>query len=473
MTQETLIQHLLWRAGFSEKPEIINQYSQKSIKKNVKQLLKDSENFELINIVNKMNLYSELQTLNKDSTLTTEQRRRQLTQMIKEEEGALNIAWIEKMIESKAVLREKMALFWHGHFACRTRNPLFAQNYLNTIRQYSLGKFGDLLMAVSKEPAILQFLNNQQNKKRSPNENFAREVMELFTLGRGNYTEHDVKEAARAFTGWEFERIGNGFFFNTKQHDFDTKVFLGKTGNFDGEDIIKMILAKKETANFIVTKIYKNFVNEQVDLKIIHKLSERFYKSEYDIADLMEKIFNSSWFYDSKNIGTHIKSPVELLVSLQRSTDSNFVEKQSLLFIQRVLGQVILYPPNVAGWAGGKNWIDSSSLLFRMQLPYLLFNNTIVRTVAKSDGDVNTDFQTRKGRKNTLETTMNWEVFSTQFKEEDRNELFDKLAISLLQVPINLEIKKGFIAKMEKESQIEAIKKMVLGLMTLPEYQLC
>ncbi|MEA5401380.1 DUF1800 domain-containing protein [Arcicella sp. DC2W] len=473
MAKEKLIQHLLWRAGFSEKPEIINQYSRQSIKKNVKQLLKDSENFEPINVVDKMDIYSELQAMKKDTLLTTEQRRKQLNKMIKEEEGALNIAWINKMVDSKAVLREKMALFWHGHFACRTRNPLFAQHYLNTIRQHALGKFGDLLMAVSKEPAMLQFLNNQQNKKKSPNENFAREVMELFTLGRGNYSEHDVKEAARAFTGWEFDRRENGFFFNTRQHDFETKEFLGKTGKFDGEDIIKMILAKKETANFIVSKIYKNFVNEQIDTKIVQELSAHFYKNDYDISDLMETIFTSSWFYDVKNIGTHIKSPVELLVSLQRSTGSHFVEKQSLLFIQRVLGQVILYPPNVAGWAGGKNWIDSSSLLFRMQLPYLAFNNSIVRTVAKSDGDVNTDFQTKKGKKNTLETTMNWEVFSKQFTQENRKELLDELEEYFLQVSISEELKKGFIAKMEKENQPEAIKKMVLALMMLPEYQLC
>lgn len=473
MAKEKHIQHLLWRAGFSEKPEIIHQYSQQSIKKNVKQLLKDAENFEAIDVVDGMDIYSELQAMKQDTLMTTQERKKQLNKMVKEEEGALNIAWIDKMLDSKAVLREKMALFWHGHFACRTRNPLFAQHYLNTIRQYSLGKFGDLLMAVSKEPAMLQFLNNQQNRKRSPNENFARELMELFTLGRGNYTEHDIKEAARAFTGWEFNRKENSFFFNTRQHDFETKEFFGKTGKFDGEDIIQMILAKKETANFIVTKIYKNFVNEQIDVEIIQELSEHFYKSNYDIASLMEEIFTSAWFYDAQNIGSHIKSPVELLVSLQRSTGARFVEKQSLLFIQRVLGQVILYPPNVAGWAGGKNWIDSSSLLFRMQLPYLAFNNTIVQTVAKSDGDVNTDFQTKKGKKNTLETSMNWDVFSVQFAQKNRQELLDELEKYFLQVAISQELKKGFVAKMEKESPSQAIKKMVLGLMMLPEYQLC
>ena len=473
MNKEKSIQHLIWRAGFGERPEVITQLSHKSIKKNVKQLLKDAESFEPIYTVDKMDIYSELQMIKKDTTLTTQERIKQLNKMVKEEEGLLNTTWIDKMANSKGVLREKMALFWHGHFACRTPNPLFAQSYLNTIRQHSLGKFSDLLMAVSKEAAMLQFLNNQQNKKRSPNENFAREVMELFTLGRGNYTEHDVKEAARAFTGWEFDRKITGFYFNTKQHDDDTKVVFGKTGNFTGEDIIKMILERKETANFVVTKIYKNFVNEQVDTNRVSQLAEEFYKNEYNIADLMETIFNSSWFYEERNVGTHIKSPVELIVGLQRTTGSNLVEKQSLLFVQRVLGQVLLYPPNVAGWAGGKSWIDSSSLLFRMQLPYLMFNNTVIKTVAKSDGDVNTDFQTRKGNKNTLETDMNWEVFSTYFTQQNRETLLDTLEAYILQVPINEDVKKGLIAKMGKESQAETIKKMMIALMTLPEYQLC
>jgi uncharacterized protein (DUF1800 family) len=478
MIQKT--QHLFWRAGFGEKPDVVQNANKISIKKLVQNMLRDAEHFEPISVVDTLEVYAEFKNLRKmrkeDGQMLNRdeasERIKKLGQVVKQEEGELNTTWIEKMVNDKGVLREKMALFWHGHFACRTRNPVFAQNYLNTIRQNALGKFGDLLMAISKEPAMLQFLNNQQNKKRSPNENFAREVMELFTLGRGNYSENDIKEGARAFTGWGFN-LGGKFYFNERQHDDDEKVFFGKKGNFKGEDIISMILENKKTAHFVVAKIYKFFVNEQINENRVADLAKYFYKNDYNIADLMEKIFTSDWFYDEANIGKHIKSPVELLAGIQRTMGVNFEEKQPLLFVQRVLGQVLLYPPNVAGWAGGKNWIDSSSLLFRMQLPFLIFKMGDINIAAKSDGDVNTDFQTRKGKKNNFQATVDWQSFTANFKEENRSDLLKKLSQYFLQVPVNQQVMAGFLAKTQNENQEEAIKKMALGLMMMPEYQLC
>ena len=178
------------------------------------------------------------------------------------------------MINSEAQLREKMSLFWHGHFACRVMNIYFQQQLLDIIRENALGNFGDLLHEVSKSPAMLSFLNNQQNKKQHPNENFAREVMELFTMGRGNYTEEDVKEGARAFTGWGFNLQGE-FVYRPFQHDNGKKTFLGKTGNFDGDDIIDILLEQKQTAKFISQKIYKYFVNDTPDIEKIEWLAEQ------------------------------------------------------------------------------------------------------------------------------------------------------------------------------------------------------
>ena len=150
------------------------------------------------------------------------------------------------------------------------------------------------------------FLNNQQNKKQHPNENFAREVMELFTLGRGNYTENDIKEAARAFTGWGYN-VGGDFVFRKNQHDTGTKTVLGKTGNFDGDDIIDILLEQKQTAIFITKKVYKFFVNENIDAEKVEWLGNRFFQSGYNIKNLLEDIFISDWFYAEKNIGTKIK----------------------------------------------------------------------------------------------------------------------------------------------------------------------
>ena len=173
----------------------------------------------------------------------------------------LNIRWLDEMTTSDAQLLEKMSLFWHGHFASKTVNILYDQALLNVIREHALGNFRDLLMNVSKSASMIQFLNNNQNKKSHPNENFARELMELFTIGRGNYTETDVKESARAFTGWGANLQG-GFDFRPRQHDDGVKTFFGKTGNFSGEDILEILLVQKQTSVFITRKIYRFFVND-------------------------------------------------------------------------------------------------------------------------------------------------------------------------------------------------------------------
>ena len=263
-----------------------------------------------------------------------------------------------------------MAFFWHGHFATRTNNATFNLQLLNIIREKALGNFGDLLIAVSQSPAMLQFLNNQQNKKDHPDENFAREVMELFTLGRGNYSEKDVQEAARAFTGWSFLPDGT-FFERPKLYDFGSKTFLGKTGNFNGNEVLKIILAQKTTAKFITTKIYRFFVNEKLNTEIIEDLSNQFYASNYNIKELLQNIFSSDWFFREENIGTKIKSPIELMAAMRRIFPMEIQNPENLIAYQKLLGQMLLYPPNVAGWPSGKSWIDSSTLMLRLQMPQI------------------------------------------------------------------------------------------------------
>ena len=188
----------------------------------------------------------------------------------------LNIRWLDEMTTSDAQLLEKMSLFWHGHFASKTVNILYDQALLNVIRENALGNFRDLLMNVSKSASMIQFLNNNQNKKSHPNENFARELMELFTIGRGNYTETDVKESARAFTGWGTNLQG-GFDFRPRQHDDGIKTFFGKTGNFSGEDILEILLAQKQTSVFITRKIYRFFVNDIPDEEKINVLASAIF----------------------------------------------------------------------------------------------------------------------------------------------------------------------------------------------------
>lgn len=373
----------------------------------------------------------------------------------------INLKFLNQMVHSEDQLREKMAFFWHGHFATRVVNSRFNLQLLNTIREKSLGNFGDLLKAVSQSPAMLQFLNNQQNKKGHPNENFAREVMELFTLGRGNYTEKDVQEGARAFTGWSFLPDGS-FFERPRQHDFGPKTFLGKTGNFDGNDALNIILEQKGTAKFIVTKIYKFFVNEKINPGIIEHLSDQFYDSKYDIKKLMTEIFTSKWFYNEENIGAKIKSPIELMAGIMRTLPMELEKPENLIVYQKLLGQMLLYPPNVAGWPSGNSWIDSSTLMLRLQIPQIWSGLRPLELEAKTDDDVEMGLKNNqmrnKGFKNP-NIIIDWNLVESTFKNKSISDY-------LLQTKSSNE-------KIIDQFSDSSLKLKIINVMSTPEFQLC
>lgn len=384
---------------------------------------------------------------------------------------ALNAAWFNQLTHTDSVIREKMTFFWHDHFACRSRNAYLAQQQINTLRKHALGSFKDLLMAVSKDPAMLQFLNNQQNKKDSPNENFAREVMELFTLGRGNYSEEDIKNAARAFTGWAFNPLTGEFLVRPRQHDTGSKTFRGKTGNFSGEDIINMILEDKQTARFITEKIVGYFAGTASE-EIIASLSNDFYTSGYTIGKLLTEIYTSDWFYGKSCTGNRIKSPVELIAGIQTHTEGKFNNPLNITFLQKALGQVLLQPPNVSGWPNGKEWIDSSSLTFRMSLPGLLLNNIDSGFDAKDDGDVNND--TNKANKaNKISFSVSLDALADKFTKSSAEQTLESIEDHLLVCPVATENKK-LVSTLSGsgKSDIEFIKRAFIGYMSLPEYQL-
>ncbi|MBC7417269.1 MAG: DUF1800 domain-containing protein, partial [Pedobacter sp.] len=289
------IKHLYSRAGFGISYSELQNVSKKSYEKVVKELFKEARKDDDISLIDvtetqsqmlmQAGLYKKKAQLNEEE----KQLKKDIIRQQNDKSRDLNISFVEKMINTKAPLREKMTLFWHGHFACRTRIPMYAQQLNNIQRDESLGNFKTLLMAVSKSPAMLAYLNNQQNRKGHPNENFARELMELFTIGRGNYTEVDVKESARSFTGWMYDKDG-AFEFKEKLHDEGEKTFFGKTGSFDGEDIIDAILANPKTAEFVSRKVYQFFVNDTPNELHVRELADHFYHSNYDIRELMKKV---------------------------------------------------------------------------------------------------------------------------------------------------------------------------------------
>ena len=475
-------QHLLWRAAFGPMAENAADLDGISQKKMWELLLKTSAK-DVVKIEVASNQFEGMVTGVQDMTrlqkLTPEQKRA-LAQQSREDIKNLNLRWMAEMVNSEAQFREKMSIFWHGHFTCRVINIFYQQQLLDIVRRNAFGKFSELLRAVSKSPSMLQFLNNQQNRKQRPNENFAREVMELFTMGRGNYTENDVKEAARAFTGWGFNPQGE-FVFRTNQHDDGPKTFLGKTGNFDGDAIIDILLEQPQTAIFITRKIYRFFVNESVDEKKVTWLADRFYKNEYDIKKLMEDIFTSDWFYDAKNIGTKIKSPVDLLVGIQRLLPLELENTASQLLFQRALGQVLFYPPNVAGWPGGKSWIDSSTLMLRLRIPQIMTANEAINIKPKSDDDVMmgqmTDEKMKQQQKAATAikngaAVVNWDLPVKIFQKVPRENLLQKITETVLQTGSGAS--NTTLAKyINSESRETYIKSAIVYLMSTPEYQLC
>lgn len=395
----------------------------------------------------------------------------------------LNLTWLDEMVNSNAQLREKLSLFWHGHFASRNINVFYQQGILDIIRSNALESFRDLLHEVSKSAAMLNFLNANQNRKGHPNENFAREVMELFTLGRGNYSENDIKEAARAFTGWGANAKGE-FVFRKFQHDDGSKTIFGQTGNFRGEDVLDLLLERKETAQFIAKKIYKYFVNENIDASKTQWLAERFYKNNYHVGKLMEDIFTSDWFYDEINIGVRIKSPIELLAGMQRMLPMELDNSEPLLLVQRVLGQVLFYPPNVAGWPGGKTWIDSSTLMLRLRLPQLISDKDEFNVAPKADDDqmmgrtdkeaVNAGKGNKVARKlsKPIKADIEWNAYTKNFESLPREHLTNALMDTLFQTKTNLTrvILKSHVDETDREN---FIKTATIQLMSTPEYQMC
>jgi uncharacterized protein (DUF1800 family) len=275
--------------------------------------------------------------------------------------------WADRMVATNRPLEEKMALFWHGHFATgeeKIRDYRKMEQQLALLHREATGNFRTLLVEVARGPAMLAYLDAAENVKGAPNENFAREVMELFTMGVGNYTEKDIREGARAFTGWIDDDLE--FKVDASKHDDGEKTFLGRTGRFDGVDILNIVLEQKITAEYVAGKLYKFFVRENISPDVQVKLGAVLRDGNYEIAPLLRTIFLSKDFYSAPSFGTHIKGPVELIVSTYRKLGVKHLPGiPDLYIVSRELGQVLLNPPTVAGWAQGRAWITPGLLLAR------------------------------------------------------------------------------------------------------------
>ena len=279
--------------------------------------------------------------------------------------------WLDRMRQSVDPLEEKMTLFWHGHFATsaqKVKNPYFMWRQNQTFREHARGNFGVLVKAVSRDPAMIQWLDLRESRAAHPNENFAREVMELFTLGEGHYTETDVTEGARAFTGYRIDPRDSSFRFAAFDHDNKPKNFLGRSDVLDGDQAIDTILQQPACARYMAAKLWTFFAYENPSAPLVEALANTLRANRYEMRPALHQMFTSQEFYSPEAVRTQIKSPVQWMVQTARAMEIELPPKGPLAVALRQMGQVPFYPPSVKGWDGGKAWISTSTLLTRYNL---------------------------------------------------------------------------------------------------------
>lgn len=380
-----MTRHLLNRAGFGGTPEDVARFHALGLKGTVEELLNPSGEDTFTAFPAKL---SQRPDRDMFRSLSEEERKKlQKTRRRKDQAQFQELTkwWFEQFISTSHPLNEKMTLFWHGHFTSGQKDVknsyhLHLQNQL--FRENALGSYRTLLHAIAKDPAMLEYLDCKQNVARRPNENFARELMELFTMGVGNYTEADIKEAARAFTGWNYTREAK-FRMNQRQHDRGKKVVFGKSGNFEGEDVIDIILDREVTGRYMATRIFKFFCHDHPSKSQVKGLAATLRKhGEYNLKPLLRQLFTSRAFYTEDAIGTQIKSPVQLTVMSIRQLGLDAAETAPLAaYMSAQMGQQLFEPPNVKGWDAGQSWISTSTLFVRYNFAGMVTRDITLATV--------------------------------------------------------------------------------------------
>ncbi len=367
--------------------------------------------------------------------------------------------WIGQMLQPPSAFLEKATLFWHGHFATsvqkvKSAGMMLQQNQL--LRKFAFGNFRDMVKAISCDPAMVIWLDLQQSRNGAPNENFARELMELFTLGIGHYSEDDIKASARAFTGYRTQRRQGGFDYYEDQHDATEKTFMGKTGRFSGDDIIDIIFQQPACATFICEKLWTFYASENPEPGIVAGLANTLRKSDYELRPVMKEMFGSEAFYNAQSMGTQIKSPTQLVTQTCLTLECPPPPGFSLKFIMTSLGQLLFAPPNVKGWDGNRAWINTATLASRQQ-----FTDALVGLGDKQKGG----FQSKVplGKLVTNETL------------NDSAKLIDDLTHRLISTGIDQATRAELIAETDKYPKPlsqTAVRETLSRIMRLPEFQL-
>jgi uncharacterized protein (DUF1800 family) len=375
-------------------------------------------------------------------------------------------------------LQEKMTLFWHGHFATsveKVREPYFMWRQNELFRRLATGNWLELLIEAGKDPAMLVWLDQAQSRKDHPNENFAREVMELFTLGEGHYTEKDITEAARALTGWSLDRPAEKYVYRPGAHDDGEKTFLGRTGNLDGEDVLEQIVAQPQAALYITGKLWNFFAGEYPSAELNRALAEVFHKSNNTFKPVLRAMFLSEEFYAAPLIRNQVKSPVQWLVGSARVLECELPPPLACAAVLRTLGQDLFAPPNVKGWDGGLAWITTNNLLSRYNEAAALVQGdlSIVAGMADTKNPQRAK-QIQNRLRNYRAGGVKVEKILTEQERTDKTALVAALENRLLQDKLKSKQEQSLREFLDSRKQLNEadVRDAIRLMMSTPEYQL-
>jgi hypothetical protein len=467
--------HLLNRAGFGGKPEEIEKVLSLGPQGAIDWLMdfpdacadEESEN-DLPDLSAIDGYPKNFRDLREMTANKTQEERKALIQMLMQanrEAVVQTVAWwMKRFVAGPYPLQEKLTLFWHGHFTTSAKDERAAflmWNQNEMLRRFGAGNFREFVRQVSRDPAMLDYLNNNQNHKNKPNENYARELMELFTLGIGNYTEDDIKNAARAFTGWGHD--GDSFVYRKFDHDIGEKVFMGRRGNFDGDDVIDIILQNPACAPYIGGKMFRFFAYEELEEGLAESLGDLLKDSRWELRPLIRAIFTSQAFYSRRAIGSQIKSPVQLVAGTIRLLDLKMPPTPRIEGALNQMGQVPMMPPNVKGWPGGRTWISTSTLFVRY--------NTAVYLAGGSMADIR--IGRGKERGNPRGNGQAVGAFQPAQGAGSPEEIVDLWVKRLIQRPIDDSKKAVLIDAVGDGPTERSVRNMIQLIVSMPDYQLC
>src|SRR3984893_11492519 len=452
--------HLLNRAGFGGTPDEIERTRQKGLIPAVRDLVEvkgDAANLAAPAWAHPRNIRAQRMEIKvaKDRGEDFQSKARQIRMMEGDEIVDLRRWWLDRMLHGPAPLLEKMTLFWHGHFATSIQKVqdaywMWLQN--DTLRRNALGSFGMLVKKISRDPAMMIYLDLQQSRQEHPNENWARELMELFTVGIGNYTEQDIRESARAFTGYRIDMTTQQFRFAPFQQDLGNKTFMGKSGPLNGDDIIDILIKQPACAQFISRKLLRYFVEDDPQPQLVDLIASRIRAHNYDVLPVLRELCSSSEFYSEHAMRAQIKSPVQYLIQTSKLLEAPLPAPMVAQNAMRQMGEILFAPPNVKGWDGGKAWISTSTLLFRYNFAnYLINGDAIIPMSAKQTpkgGDLGVRYAARLTEEIKREPIDVSKLAPAELREKPR-ELVDLMSRRLFQAAVPEKETKAFVNYLE------------------------